>query len=218
MSIDVRREAATAAPSREVSQTWELDLDYVTVARFASLVAERAAPHLSTRDWATERMTLDGLFPYALLTYRDRTERAALVELTEIVGDWCIANVSLEFEHARVRMAADRAEALAEAEEWFRELYPETKPDAAQRVSIAFWASSTHVHRVSRALDVPAWSEVRCNYPSRSPQRSTRCSRRRSVRARAVSSCSGTAHPGRARPLPCARSRGSGGAGAVSTT
>ena len=42
MSIDVRREAGAAASGDRLSPTWEVDLDYVSIARYASLIVERA--------------------------------------------------------------------------------------------------------------------------------------------------------------------------------
>ena len=75
MSIDVRREAGTQVSEDRLSPTWEVDLDYLSIARYASLVVERSLPHGSARYWPTERMTLDGLFPHALMTFRDAPRR-----------------------------------------------------------------------------------------------------------------------------------------------
>ena len=47
------------AAGHELNLTWELDLDYLTFARFAQLVAERNLPHITRTSWATERMTLE---------------------------------------------------------------------------------------------------------------------------------------------------------------
>ena len=46
---------------RELAMTWELDLDYLTIARFTDLVLERSLEHTAYTSWATERMTLEGV-------------------------------------------------------------------------------------------------------------------------------------------------------------
>ena len=167
MSIDVRRETGAQVSEDRLSTTWEVDLDYVSIARYASLVVERRLPHSSARNWATERMTLDGLFPSALMTFRDRTEKTALLDLTTLVNDTCIAHVALEHETLYLRVAAQHVESLAEAEAWIRELYPETTPEREQRVAVTFWAHSERNRRSTRTLEVPAWRDVEDNYPRR---------------------------------------------------
>jgi hypothetical protein len=167
MSIDVRRETGAPVSEDRLSTTWEVDLDYVSIARYASLVVERSLPHSSARNWATERMTLDGLFPSALMTFRDRTEKTALLDLTTLVNDTCIAHVALEHETLYLRVAAQHVESLAEAEAWIRELYPETTPEREQRVAVTFWAHSERNRRSTRTLEVPAWCDVEGNYPRR---------------------------------------------------
>jgi hypothetical protein len=69
-----------------LTSTWEVDLDYLTLSRFANLVVERGLEHVAFTTWATERMTLEGLFVFALSTFRDRRERTALLDLTGMVG------------------------------------------------------------------------------------------------------------------------------------
>jgi hypothetical protein len=167
MSIDVRREAGAPVSEDRLATTWEVDLDYVSIARYASLVVERALPHSSARNWSTERMTLDGLLPHALMTFRDRTEKSALLDLTAVVNDACLAHVALEHETLYLRVAAQHVESLAEAEAWVRELYPQATPECGQRVAIAFWAHSEHQRRSTRTLEVPSWRDVQVNYPRR---------------------------------------------------
>jgi ATPase family associated with various cellular activities (AAA)/Domain of unknown function (DUF5925) len=167
MSIDARREAREAASEDRLSTVWEVDLDYLSLGRFASLVVERSLPHSSARNWPTERMTLDGLFPHALMTFRDRTEKAALLDLTDAVNDACLVHVSLQHETIYLRVAAQHVESLAEAEAFIRERYPEAEAEREQRVAVSFWANSSHNRRSSRMLEVPSWAEVRENYPNR---------------------------------------------------
>lgn len=167
MSIDVRRGAGAQAPEDRLATTWEVDLDYMSIARFASLVLERRLPHSSAHNWPTERMTLDGLYPHALMTFRDRTEKAALLDLTDAMNDACLAHVALEHETIYLRIAAQHVESLAEAEAWVRERYPESEPERTQRVTVSFWAHSPHNRRSSRTLEVPSWEDVSGNYPPR---------------------------------------------------
>src|SRR6476469_4635990 len=49
MSIDVRREAGAPVSEARLSTTWEVDLDYVSIARFASLAVERSLSHSAAR-------------------------------------------------------------------------------------------------------------------------------------------------------------------------
>jgi hypothetical protein len=164
MSIDVRRETGAPVSEERLATTWEVDLDYVSIARFASLVIERGLPHSSAHNWSTERMTLDGLFPHALMTFRDRTEKMALLDLTELVNDPCLAHVSLEHETIYLRIAAQHVDSLAECEAWLRERYPEAKPERDQRVAVSFWANSERLRRSTRMLEVPEWAAIAHNY------------------------------------------------------
>lgn len=165
MSTDVRREPALAVSASEVSYTWEVELDYVTLARFASLVEERSLPHIASATWPTERMTLDGLYACAIATFRDRTERCALLDLTDELTGTCLAHISLEHERAFVRLAAEEADVVADAEAWLRERYPEASPEEERRVHVAFWSDGTKRRASVRTLRVPAWEDVKHNYP-----------------------------------------------------
>src|SRR5262249_10830107 len=110
---------ATTVSSR-LTTTWELDLDYVTRARFAQLVVEPALEHVTYDSWDTERMTLEGLFDYALTTLRDDIERAALLDLGTVIGDDCLVHLSLQKGRAYIRAAARGVDALASAKAWLR--------------------------------------------------------------------------------------------------
>jgi hypothetical protein len=92
---------------RELAMTWELDLDYLTIARFTDLVLERSLEHTAYTSWATERMTLEGLLERALYSLRDRSERAAVIDLSDEVGGECLVHVSLERGRAYVRAATE---------------------------------------------------------------------------------------------------------------
>ena len=72
---------------RGLATTWELDLGYLTFARFAELLVERGLPHAGSSSWPTEKMTLEGLFDHALSTQRD-SERAMLALEAEEPESW----------------------------------------------------------------------------------------------------------------------------------
>jgi len=155
------------AAGLELSLTWELDLDYLTTARFAQLVAERGLEHVSRISWATERMTLEGLFDHSLTTLRDSSERAAVLDLTGEVGGECLAHLSLERGRAYLRVAASSVDTLATARKWFEERYPAFQGEERQRIRVSFWTDDDH-HRArptTRTIDVPAWNEIASNYP-----------------------------------------------------
>ena len=98
---------------RELAMTWELDVDYLTIARFTDLVVERNLEHTASTSWATERMTLEGLLEQALYSLRDRSERAAVIDLSDETGGDCLAHVALERGRAYVRTAARSVDTLA---------------------------------------------------------------------------------------------------------
>jgi hypothetical protein len=154
------------AARTELDLTWELDLDELTVARFAQLVAERKYEHIARSSWPTERMTLEGLFDYAISTLRDSSERAALVDLTPVLDSPCLAHVSLMRGRVSLRVASDSVDTLASARKWFEARYPVTQVEMRQRVHLSFWANSQRACCVSRYIDTPAWEEIRGNYPS----------------------------------------------------
>jgi len=150
----------------ELAMTWELDLDYLTIARFADLVVERDLEHTAYTSWATERMTLEGLLERALYSLRDRSERAAVIDLSDEAGGDCIAHVSLERGRAYVRTAARSVDTLASAKAWLRERYPVAQPEQKQEVRMSFWTNDRRAHRTSRSIAVPTWSEIAGNYPA----------------------------------------------------
>ena len=151
---------------RELAMTWELDLDYLTIARFSDLVVERNLEHTAYTSWATERMTLEGLLERALYSLRDRSERAAVIDLSDEAGGDCLAHVSLQRGRVYVRTAARSVDTLASAKAYLRERYPVTEPEEKQEVRMSFWANDRRAQRTSRSIAVPTWSEIAGNYPA----------------------------------------------------
>jgi hypothetical protein len=152
---------------RELAATWEVDLDYLTLARFAHLVVERNLEHVSAVSWATERMTLEGLFDFALSTLRDRSERAAVLDLDGEVGWECLVHLSLDHGRAHIRCAARSVDALAAAKAWLQERYPISQSEEKQEVELSFWTHDQRARRLSRMIATPTWSEIAENYPVR---------------------------------------------------
>jgi len=154
------------ARGHELAMTWELDLDYLTIARFTELVVERNLEHTAYTSWATERMTLEGLLERAFYSLRDRSERAAVIDLSDEAGGECLAHVSLERGRAYVRTAARSVDTLASAKAWLQDRYPIAQPEEKQEVRMSFWARDRRAERTSRSLAVPSWSEIAGNYPA----------------------------------------------------
>ena len=150
----------------ELTTTWELDLDYLTIARFTELVVKRNLEHTAYTSWATERMTLEGLLERALYSLRDGSERAAVVDVSDEVGGECLAHVSLERGRACVRTAARSVDTLASAKGWLQERYPIARPEEKQEVRMSFWANDRKTRRTSRSIAVPSWPEIAGNYPA----------------------------------------------------
>lgn len=152
-----------------LTTTWELELEDVTRARFAQLVMERALEHVTSDSWDTERMTLEGLFDYALTSQRDHVERDAVLDLGTVIGDDCLVYLLLERGHAYVDVAARSVDAFASAKAWLRKRYPVFAPEESesQQVSMTFWWLSGDGERASRTIDVPTWTEIAANYPNR---------------------------------------------------
>jgi len=150
----------------KLATTWEVDIDYLTLARFTQLVVERGLEHVNLVSWATERMTLEGLFDHALSTLRDSSERAAVLDLGDEVGGDCIAHLSLERGRARLRCGAHTVDALAAARTWVQDRYPVSRPEEKQEVQIGFWTHDRGARRISRTISVPTWEEIAENYPA----------------------------------------------------
>jgi Domain of unknown function (DUF5925)/ATPase family associated with various cellular activities (AAA) len=154
------------AAGRELSLTWELDLDYLTTARFAQLVVERDLEHIARTSWATERLTLEGLFDLALGTLRDSTERTAILDLDSELGSGCLAHLSLRRGRAHLTVAASSVDALSAARVWAQERYSVAQPAEHHRAEITFWMHDHRNRRVTRTVQVPAWQTICGNYPA----------------------------------------------------
>jgi hypothetical protein len=152
--------------SDALAATWELDLEYLTLRRFASLVVERRLEHVASTSWATEKMTLEGVFEYAVSTLRDRSERAAVLDLSAVTGAECFAHLSLVRGRAELRIGARSVDAFPTVKRWLQERYPVSDTSERQAVQLSFWCGDRGGQRNSRRIDVPTWEEVAGNYPA----------------------------------------------------
>lgn len=150
---------------RELTMTWELDLDDLTIARYSALVSERGLEHVAYTSWATERMTLEGLLDRALSSLRDASERAAVLDLADDLGTECLVRLSLGRGRARLRSAGRSVDVLTAAKAWLQERYPVSKPEEEQEVQVTFWTNDRRSRRITRWIGVGAWSEIADNYP-----------------------------------------------------
>ena len=154
------------ASQRDLRLTWEVSLDYLADGRFVQMAAERNLKHFGRSSWATERMTLEGLFDHALVTYRDASERNALLDLGDVLDFDCLALLELRRGRARLRVAAASVDSLAAARTWLQERYPVAEPAASKRVHFSFWTNDKRSSRTTRGIEVPAWEEIADNYPT----------------------------------------------------
>src|SRR5262245_40077325 len=161
MSTSDRR----AVSGRKLAMSWDVDLDYLTIARFTQLVLERGLEHVAYSSWSTERMTLEGLLDKALYSLRDNVERTAVLDLTDDLGEECLAHLSLERGRACLNSAGRSVDVLAAARKWLQERYPIAKLDEKQEVDLSFWTSE-HRRCIPRTIVVPAWPEIADNYPT----------------------------------------------------
>jgi ATPase family associated with various cellular activities (AAA) len=155
------------AQGTALASTLHLDLDYLSWHRYCRLVFEQGLEHAAGDSWPTDRMTLDGVHDLALSTLRDRSERAALLDIGGEVGGECLVHLSLSRGRVYVYAAARSLETLKAAKEWLRERYPVLAPAEAQQASVTFWSwGGRQPNQAARQIDVPTWSEVASNYPA----------------------------------------------------
>ncbi len=156
--------------SGTLSAPWEVDLDYLTIARYTQLVVERGLEHVAFTSWATERMTLEGFFDYALSTLRDKSERAALLDLTDEIGAECLVHLALLHGRADLHVSARSVDTLPAVKSWApkKDLYPSPLRLPERRaVQLSFWANGIRgSSRSSRRIDVPDWAQIADNYPA----------------------------------------------------
>jgi hypothetical protein len=63
-------------------------------------------------------------------------------------------------------VAASSVDTLATARTCFQDRYPIAQPTEHTRVHVNFWAHDRGGRRMTRAIEVPVWSEIEENYPT----------------------------------------------------
>ena len=165
-STTEQQNAAATAPWGSLAISDELSLPYLGDTQFAALVLERGIPHTVEAHWATSADSLDAVLPHALTTARSHRVQSALLDVASMFGERCLALISLRRGTAYVRIAAAERVALAEIERWLRECFPPAEPRRDRLVPVTFWSYGAHgATSLSRAIAVPAWKEIRDNYP-----------------------------------------------------
>ena len=130
-------------------------------------------------------MTLEGLFDYALSTLRDKSERAALLDLTDVVGAECLVDLLTASAAAPTFISPARSVDTLPAVKEARapqDRYPVTAPTPERRaVQLSFWADGNRacVAKLSR-IDVPDWEQIADNYPAARREPPRRADERRS--------------------------------------
>jgi hypothetical protein len=155
---------AAAAWSR-LAFTDELGFDSVAFMEFASRFLSRGLAHTACRRWSTTTTTLEALLPHAVMTARWRGHETGLLELDPLFGSDCLAYLWLGDGDVFTRVAARDLPVVAEAEAWLRESFPERAPQD-RSVPVNFWSVANRGgYSLSRSLEVPAWEDIKANYP-----------------------------------------------------
>src|SRR5690242_5808935 len=119
--------------SGTLSLTWEVDTGSLTYARFARLVVERGFTHFRSSSWPTEGTSFDAVLAPVLTTQRRYGQNYAIADLSDVVGDACVAHLMLQSERIYVDAAAHGVAAFAAAREAMRSWFPVSQPDETQR-------------------------------------------------------------------------------------
>src|SRR4051812_12707963 len=135
-------------------------------ATFLKDVVTRGLPHERYLQWSTATTSLDDVLEYA--TQSSKLGWGSAVRLDLECGAGCVAVVSLTAGRVMTQLAAETIGGLDRGEAFLRERFPALEPTDSQTVPIAFWSYGCHgPTQMSRAIDVPTWSDIRGNYPSR---------------------------------------------------
>jgi ATPase family associated with various cellular activities (AAA)/Domain of unknown function (DUF5925) len=155
----------TASAWSRLAFTDEVGFDFVAFMEFAARFLARGLTHTAAERWSTTTETLDAVLPHADMTARWRARDTALLDLDPLFGSDCIAYLWLGDGDVFVRVAARDLPVVAEAEEWLRVQFP-ARTAEERSVPVTFWsASGRGGYSLSRSLEVPAWADIRENYP-----------------------------------------------------
>jgi ATPase family associated with various cellular activities (AAA) len=151
----------------ELVPTLKYDAGLSYWASYLAGILARGLPHERRLHWDTTAANLDELLVYA--THSSRLAWGAAVQLDLENESGCFAAVSLASGGGvTVHLAAETIAALGAGEAFLRERLPERKPTEDQTVPIVFWSYGCYgPSEMARSIDVPTWSEIRGNYPTR---------------------------------------------------
>jgi hypothetical protein len=150
---------------KSLTITDELCLPGLSETHFGSLVLERGVPHTAEAYWPTSAESLDAVLPHALATTRSQRSQSALLDVASLFGEHALAVVRLQHGGVQVRVAAAELHSLREIEAWLRDCLPAAVSKDRQ-VPVTFWSYGRYGGTsISRSIAVPAWEEIRDNYP-----------------------------------------------------
>lgn len=149
--------------ARELVVTDELYFRQLAKSRFAALVLARAIAHTAEERWPTEAGSIDDLLPFALVTGRANRVESVVVELEPVLGEPCLALVTLEHGMVYTEIAAPERRVLGDAAAWLRQAIPAAEPTTEQVIPVGFWSRGSDP--IVRRIEVPSWSQIRGNYP-----------------------------------------------------
>ena len=136
------------------------------LANYLQLIASRGLPHERRVSWDTTAANIDGLLDRATHSSKLGWGWGALLDLEIETG--CFAVVWIGSGVATIHLAAETVEALAAGESLLRQRLPVRVATDDHTVPMAFWSYGPRGGcETSRSIDVPAWADIRGNYPAR---------------------------------------------------
>jgi len=149
--------------ARELVLTDELYFRQLAKSRFAALVLAGAIAHTAEERWPTEAGSIDDLLPFALVTGQANRVESLVVDLEPVLGEPCLAFVTLEHGMVYTELAAPERRVLRDAASWLRQAIPPVEPTTEQVVPVGFWSRGSDP--IVRRIAVPSWDQIRGNYP-----------------------------------------------------
>ena len=132
----------------------------LTAALFADRVLGGRLSHVRTAGWATSALVLPRIGQLVMRHVHDVGE-TALVELEDE-----LVELGLWSGRVAVSVAAADEAAAERTLARLRELLPAPDPSSRHEVAVTFWTYGPQGPMPSwRSIDVPAWDEIRDNYP-----------------------------------------------------
>jgi ATPase family associated with various cellular activities (AAA)/Domain of unknown function (DUF5925) len=136
------------------------------VANYLQLIVARGLPHERRVAWDTTAAGIDELLDCATHSSKDERGSAALLDMEAETG--CFALVWVGSGAAAVHLAGGTVEALTAGESLLRLRLPARVATEDQTIPVAFWSDGRlGPSETSRSIAVPAWADIRGNYPAR---------------------------------------------------